>query len=465
MKNLKTSYLVLPFLAANFLMGPQSFGALTDGKSASSKGSCDLASKFDRLGDAALNSGRSTESLIATCDLSIGATVDGKKVTGKLVVERREEMVAPERAKAKFDRNGSNKTLSKEELNKEVKKEDYVARVSYVATLSFESDSEFNADPVTDRYSKDGLESILPDMKKAFASGVADMQSRHKQELADRKAEEKKKRLADACMVEDDGSRDGKAYDLKGQMECHKGKLVGLSSKDAQAYYSKNMKKTLESMVFSGEASDREEAKGILEGLSSNSVVGLSAKALSTAATRQDQVETIARKILVAGNNSVAKGNAQRELLGLRSQVESEDMMLNMYSSFGNGRNSQSSSVQDAHYYNSLLTSNMKLAFMGQSSLDRQTSMRNGNMSYDIDPSGRLSGGNQNMAMAGQQMPFNQQQSQFNRSGVQQYQPQGQYMQQGGRPYQYAGQNQFSGQMAPQQYIPQSTMGRVRTVQ
>lgn len=454
MKNFKTTYWILPLLAANLSMGPEMIRGW-ESASLSSTGKCDPIAEINRKGSFS----KDTRLLTASCDFSsktqivVGSGKDQEKhsVTGRLTVERIEEVVEVKRGRA-FDIDSVNKNS---DANTE--RVEKVERVTYRATLNFSSDAGIEIDPVVQNYSSDQKGMIVSQMQSSFANGIAKMQKQAKQEVADQKAEQKLEAEIKACVKSDDGSKGGKVNSLAEKMECHKDQLIGLTGKEAESYYNKNMKTPLESLVFRGNAEDREEAQAILESMNKGyvpSIVKNSVSALTKSVSYQNKIAELATQVQLASqgpqdeNSKRAKSVAQMQIQGLKSQMLSDFRAETANnSSFGLGRLGVYGSTSDVSRYQQLLDNNMKLAFLTPDKFfELQSSgAQTGASQYEIDPTGRLQRGGANMPIAGLPNVNNPQQAPY---GPRQMGPQG-----------YGPQSMGQRQVMPQQYGQRPMMG------
>lgn len=464
MKNLKSTYFVLPLLAAN-LISPPSFAKLTDGSG--SKGGCNIESQ---MGLAASRG----QAIKAVCDFKSDTKItvgrDKVSLNGSLVVEQRKEKISPKANVEKFELFGEGSNGSGNKLGPDAKaeaKQEPQEQTVYVATLTFSSDGDVAADPVTRTFTRADISNaaeIVNIMKSEYTKSIARVQK----DVKDQEAKEKRQALIEEGEKNCVNDSDGKIYKADEKMRCQVSKVSDMSSKDARSYYNSKMKTNLESLVFRGDNEDRETAQGILESLSDVAALKTSANALKRSIYYQDKIEMIAGKIQMAGDNATEKGAAQLELTGLKLQMKSDREMMPTVSSMsviGQGGRYNIDSMQaanDAQRYQSLLDNNMKMAFMTPEKFFQ--TMQNGSTtgipSTNVDPMNRL-GPNGNPMMNNQFPQRQQGPMPMVRQGVPM---QNQYAMQGQRPYQMPGQApyqqpyqyQYQQPQPSYQYVPSS---------
>ncbi len=477
MKNFKTTYFVLPLLAANLSMSPdtirgwESF-SLSSRSIAAAAGGCNPVGDINRLGQAEVNAGKNPTKLTATCalDSKTRVVIDGEKheVVGHLEVTWVQDTVQVKSGGAKFDSRGSNANAAKAET-----KIESVSQVKYVATLTVSAGDVSIIIP-TKEFSVNEEGSIYASMDAQFKSGIAKLQKQVKEEEDKKKAEAQLALEVKECLK----SEDGKELSLAGAINCHKKTLITLSGKDAEAYYNKNMKQNLQSMVFSGTEQERGEAQAILEKLNKGylpaSVKG-SVSSLTKSAGYNNAISKLALQVQLAkqANDRTAAIEAQTQLQGLKSQMQ-QDLGREIFNSsltspmqIG-GYNQQGLGASDARYYQSMLNRNLELAFKTPDDLLRSQSpgAQTGERTYDLDNSGRLNRG-PSMPISGLPNVNGPQQNALNRPGYANYGPRQMMPQQGynpmaqGQGYQqpYYGPRQMSTPMYNNSgYMPQPVM-------
>lgn len=411
MKNLKKTYWILPLLAANLSMGPEMIRGW-DALSLSSKAACDPAGDILRKGQMLAPADRKL--ITATCEfdsktqITVGYGKDQEKfsVTGNLTVERVEEVVEIKKGRA-FDMNKVSSTA--DDSGPKVEK---VERVSYRAVLVLNSDSGVTIEPIVKTYAAGQEGRIASEMQAAFAKGIADMQNVAKKEANEKRAQETLEAEVKACIKSDDGSKTGKVNTLAEKMTCHKNELITLTGKEAVAYYDKNMKTVLESMVFRGNAEERGEAQAVLDSLNKGYVpsgVKNSISALNKSVAYQAKISDLAAQSQLAEQmkDKEGKADAQRKIQGLKSQMLS-DMQAEMRAdsiidnAFPLGRTGVYGGNADTNRYMKLLDNNMRLAFLTPNKFfDLQDpGSQTGPSQYDLDLNGRLQRGD-SMAISG----------------------------------------------------------------
>lgn len=469
MKNLKTTYWILPLLAANLSMGPEmlrGYQSLSLSSRTPSSEACDIPGRIQRAGQRAQDAKQSTARISVTCDLEAKNQVVINKekvdVSGKLTVTRVEEIVTVKAQGARFNLDGIN-SGAKEEPKQEARQE---ARVYYVATLAMTAGDE-SLEVIKREYSTAG--EIDAAMKNEFKNGVIKLEKRIKQEEAEKLAEKKRQEQIDKCLVKDDGSKTPNANNLTEKLECHKDKMMGMVGREAESYYNTNMKTALESMVFRGNDGERDTANNLLSSLSLTAPPSIkgAVSALQKSAGYQSQIEVLANEVQMTDASGDINGKrlAQIKLQGLRSQMKTDlqrdamnysqtmGLQLGIY-------NQSSRGSADVSRYMQLLNNNMELAFKTPSKFfdTMSTGNQTGSPGYDLDGSGRLQRGGSSMNMSG--IPnTNQQNPGYAQMPPRQMSP----MSMNGGPSQYnrpgMGPQQMQPMsMQPQRYVPNPVM-------
>lgn len=394
MKNINSIYWVLPLLAVNIYTAPnltyagpsRDPAAFTDGSRDSSSTSCNLDRQLARGGN----------NVSATCALTsntkiVNSDKEQVYVTGNLTVTRRTITVAAEQA-AEYDFAGRKKETAPKEGPQQ--------KVIFEATLTFDGEG-VDSEPITREFPAERLSSakeIYNEMVSEYKKGLTRIQ----RDIKDLAAKEKRQQLLaeghEKCLnaSPDEG---GKAYEVSEQIDCHVKRLGSKTGSDAVSYYNANLKQSLESLVFRGDAAEREQAAGILDSIqktAGNSSVKKSASVLKKSVVYQNQIEALAMRVQAAGDNRQELAAAQTALQGLQMQMKNDlgrDAAMSQFAMMRSGNNlSSMQSMSDSNRYMSLINNNLKLAFMSPDRLFQlQGSGSNtGIPSYNTDPMNRM---------------------------------------------------------------------------